>query len=63
VSESAKRKKPAGRSQLARQAHLRGGAGAMGGSRKQGARRRRHQARLDELRAQRETRAGGTPDV
>lgn len=49
-----KRKKIAGRSQLARAAHLRGGAGAMGGTRQQQARRRRRDARLEEQRTARE---------
>jgi hypothetical protein len=49
------RGKPAGRSELARTAHFRGGAGAMGGSRKQKARRRRRQDRLEEREARRAT--------
>ena len=50
------RGKPAGRSQLARLAHLRGGAGAMGGSRKLQARRRRLKDRREEREAEREGR-------
>lgn len=46
--------KPAGRSELARVAHLRGGAGPMGGNKKQQARRKRREDRLEEQRAERE---------
>lgn len=49
-----KKKKLAGRSQLARAAHLRTGAGAMGGNRKQQIRRRRRRDREEESRARRE---------
>lgn len=53
------RKKLAGRSQLARIAHFRGGAGAMGGNRKQQAKRRRLQDRLEERQTPRDPREQG----
>jgi hypothetical protein len=52
--EQPERKKPAGRSLLARTAHFRTGAGAMGGTRKLQAKRRRRQDRQEERNAQRE---------
>ncbi|MFN3649379.1 MAG: hypothetical protein ACK47B_07330 [Armatimonadota bacterium] len=48
------RGKAAGRSELARDAHFRTGGGAMGGSRKLQAKRRRRADRLEEQRAARE---------
>jgi hypothetical protein len=45
--------KPAGRSELARIAHFRSGAGAMGGNKKVQARRRRKDARSEERQAER----------
>jgi hypothetical protein len=53
VAEQRKRKKLAGRSRLAREAHFRLG-GAMGGTRKQQARRKRRAARDEERKAERE---------
>ena len=48
------RGKPAGRSNLARAAHFRGSAGAMGGTRKLQARRRRMKDRQEERQVERE---------
>ena len=50
------RKKLSGRSQLARIAHFRGGAGAMGGSRKQQAKQCRLRDRLEERQTSRDPR-------
>jgi len=47
--------KPAGRSELARVAHLRGGAGPMGGNKKQQSRRKRREDRQEEQRILRES--------
>jgi hypothetical protein len=49
-----KGRKLAGRSGLAQVAHFRTGAGAMGGSRKEQAKRRRRRDRLEERKVQRE---------
>jgi len=51
-----KPRKLGGRSQLARIAHFRGGAGAMGGTRQQQTRRQRRRDRIEEQRAAREVR-------
>lgn len=58
MAEQQRKKKIAGRSQLARVAHLRSGAGAMGGNRKQQVRRRRRDDHQQEARAAR----GEKPD-
>ena len=53
MPEQRKRKKPAGRSELARKAHFRL-SGALGGTRQQQARRKRRKDRLEERQVQRE---------
>jgi hypothetical protein len=55
-AQKRRRVKAVGRSTLARQAHFRTGAGAMGGSRRLRARRRRRSDRLEEREAQRPAR-------
>lgn len=54
----ARRGKMAGRSKLAQAAHFRRGAGPMGGTHREQARRRRRHARLEEQQAKRDPRAG-----